>query len=230
VAQACREATLVTVSTKPLAAVYAKHGRWQVIDNYVPESYLDVEPQEHRSFGWPGTTQSHPDDLQVMGGAVRDLVADGLDFRVIGPRSGVQKALRLPEEPEHTGRVEMDDWVKEVATLQVCLAPLSASKFNLAKSRLKLIEASAVGVPWVASPRPEYRRTFAESGAGILADTPKQWYVGVRKLMGDDVLRKELGERGREWMQTQTIEANSWRWLEAWTRAYEIQQGSRATS
>lgn len=228
-AVACASASLVTTSTRPLAQVYARHGRFEVIDNYVPEEYLEIEPQERSGFGWPGTTQSHPDDLQVMGSTVRQLVSDGLDFRVIGPRSGVKQALRLPEEPTYTGKVSLGDWAKEISTLQVVLAPLSASKFNTSKSRLKVIEASSVGVPWVASPRSEYRRAFQESGAGILADTPKQWYVGVRKLMGDDVLRKELGERGREWMRTQTIEQNSWRWMQAWSRAYEIEQGSRAS-
>jgi hypothetical protein len=225
----CRTATMVTVSTKPLLGIYAKHGRGMVIDNYVPESYLEIEPLKRCGFGWPGTTQSHPDDLQVVGPAVRDLVDSGLDFRVIGPPSKVRAALRLPQEPQYTGTVPLSSWADEIAKLRVSLAPLSISKFNTSKSRLKLIEASAVGVPWVASPRSEYRRFYNESGAGILADTPKQWYMGVRKLMEDDALRKELGGRGREWMQTQTIEANSWRWLEAWTRAYEIEQGSRAS-
>lgn len=228
-AEACSQATLVTTSTRSLGAVYAKHGRHQVIDNYVPQRYLAIDVHDRSGFGWAGTTQSHPDDLQVVGGAVRDLIADGFDFRVVGPQSGVKQALRLPQEPTYTGKVSLQDWAAETARLEVALAPLSVSKFNTSKSRLKLIEASSVGVPWVASPRSEYRRTFQESGAGILADTPKQWYVGVRKLMEDEVLRKELGERGREWMQTQTIEANSWRWWEAWTRAYEIQQGTRAS-
>lgn len=227
--EACANATLVTTSTKPLGQVYAKHGRHQVIDNFVPERYLDIEVERTDAFGWAGTTQSHPDDLQVVGGSVRDLVADGFNFQVVGPPSGVKQALRLKQEPAYSGKVSLYDWPAETAKLQVALAPLSASKFNTSKSRLKLIEASSVGVPWVASPRAEYRRTFQESGAGILADTPKQWYVGVRKLLEDEVLRKELGERGREWMRTQTIEANSWRWWEAWTRAYEIEQGSRAT-
>ena len=227
--QNCANATLVTTSTKPLGGVYAKHGRHQVIDNYVPERYLDIQVERSDDFGWAGTTQSHPDDLQVMGGAVRDLMTDGFGFRVVGPPSNVRQALRLPEEPTYVGRVSLPDWPVETAKLQVALAPLAASKFNTSKSRLKLIEASSVGVPWVASPRSEYRRVFQESGAGILADTPKQWYVGVRKLLEDEVLRKELGERGREWMRTQTIEANSWRWMEAWTRAYEIQQGSRVS-
>jgi hypothetical protein len=83
----------------------------------------------------------------------------------------------------------------------------------------------AAGVPWVASPRAEYRRLHKESGCGFLADTPKQWYAHLTRLLADSCLRKEQAEAGREYMATQTYEANAWRWLEAWTRAVEIQRG-----
>jgi glycosyltransferase involved in cell wall biosynthesis len=224
---ACRDATLVTLSTKTLLKVYAKHGRGMVLDNYVPERYLDVQVEQDDVFGWAGTTQSHPADLQTCGRAVQELIDNGYKFRVIGPESKVKDALRLKETPAVTGVVPLENWAGEVAKLKVSLAPLEMSPFNSSKSRLKAIEASAVGVPWVASPRTEYRRLFAESGAGILAETPKDWYKAVKQLMDDDALRKDLGERGREFMRTQTIEANSWRFLEAWTRAYEIQQGGK---
>lgn len=223
----CREATLVTVSTPSLLKVYAKHGRGMVLDNYVPERYLDVQPEPDDVFGWAGTTQSHPMDLQTCGRAIQELVDDGYKFRVVGPPSSVKQALRLTKEPEVTGVVPLQDWAEAVSRLKVAIAPLEVSAFNHSKSRLKAIEASACGVPWVASPRTEYRRFFAESGAGILADRPKDWYKAVKQLMDDDTLRKDLGERGREFMRTQTIEANSWRFLEAWTRAYEIQQGAK---
>ena len=106
----------------------------------------------------------------------------------------------------------------------VIIAPLEISKFNHSKSRLKIAEASAVGVPWVASPRTEYRRFYAESQAGLLAANTKEWYANVKRLMDDEPLRKELGARGREFMRTQTIEANAWRWWDAWTKAYELEQ------
>jgi hypothetical protein len=77
----------------------------------------------------------------------------------------------------------------------------------------------------VASPRAEYRRLHKESGAGLLAEGPKEWYKAIKQLMDDAQLRQELGERGREYMRTQTIEANAWRHLEAWQRAYDIQHG-----
>lgn len=222
---ACRTATYVTLSTKTLLNVYAKHGRGYVIDNYVPERYLDIEVEKVDAFGWAGTTLSHPADLQVCGRAVQDLINDGLNFRVVGPPSNVKAALKLSQPPENTGIVPMEFWARENARLQVAIAPLEMSPFNSSKSRLKLAEASAVGVPWVASPRTEYRRFHQESGGGLLAEKPKDWYKEVKRLMEDESLRKDLSERGREFMRTQTIEINSWRWLEAWETALRIQRG-----
>jgi glycosyltransferase involved in cell wall biosynthesis len=225
--ESCRQATVCTVSTPSLLKVYARHGRGEVIDNFVPERYLHINPQPRDpAFGWPGTTMSHPADLDTCGRSVQQLRDDGYAFRVIGPPSKVKTGLKLRDEPEYTGVVKIFDWPARIAELQVALAPLEASQFNQSKSRLKLAEASSVGVPWVASARTEYRKFYNESGgAGLIVDTPKDWYRAVKQLMDDEPLRKELGERGREYMRTQTIEANSWRWWQAWTRAYEIEQG-----
>jgi glycosyltransferase involved in cell wall biosynthesis len=225
VERACKDATLVTVSTRPLLDVYARHGRGLVLDNYVPARYLDIKPEDTGCLGWAGTTASHPGDLPMCGKAVRDLVREGYRFKVVGPPSKVRDGLRLDREPEYTGIVGIDDWATEISKLSVALAPLHASKFNYSKSRLKVAEAMAVGVPWVGSPRPEYTRVRRESGAGTLAETPKDWYQAIRKLMDDPALRQDEGARGREFMRDQTVEGNAWRWAEAWARAYDIQRG-----
>lgn len=228
VEQACKNATLVTVSTKQLLNVYARHGRGHVIDNYVPERYLSIKVDQDKVFGWPGTTDSHPNDLQVTGGAVQTLIDDGYEFRIIGPITQAKQALRLKELPPHTGIVEMTNWTTEIARLQTVLAPLAPTAFNTSKSRLKLLEASSVGVPWVGSPRAEYRRFHQESGAGLLADNRKEWHRSVKQLMDDASMRQELGERGRNYVQSQTIEKNAWRLLEAWERAFKIQREGKS--
>src|SRR3954467_8872582 len=110
VEQTCKAATLVTVSTQQLLNVYARHGRGQVIDNYVPERYLRIKADQDKVFGWPGTTDSHPNDLQVTGGAIQQLIEDGYQFRVIGPITGAKNALRLKDQPPHTGVVKLHDW------------------------------------------------------------------------------------------------------------------------
>jgi hypothetical protein len=224
--ESCKLATLVTTSTSTLQKVYAPHGRGMVLDNYVPATTLTYPTQETGCFGWAGTTQSHPNDLQVMGDTVRKMMTEGHQFRVVGGPSKVKQNLRLTEDPVCTGTVGLEVWIKTLGeTVDVGMVPLAPTAFNTSKSRLKGIEYMAAGVPWVASPRAEYRRLQKESGCGFLADTPKQWHAHLTRLLADGCLRKEQAEAGREYMQSQTYEANAWRWLEAWERAVEIQRG-----
>lgn len=226
----CKGATLVTVSTNSLLGIYAKHGRGQVIDNYIPERYLDIFPTRGPKpvFGWGGAVVSHPADLSALGRAIPTLVDQGHKFKVVGPDFKVQELLKLKEMPECTGQIPLQQWAAAISQLDVGLAPLEMSKFNTSKSRLKLLELNSVGVPYVASPRQEYRKYHRDSGGGgLLAETPKEWISAVNKLMKDEVLRKELGQRGQEYAESQTVEKNSWRWLEAWTRAYEMEKAAR---
>jgi hypothetical protein len=228
-AYCCNVASLVTVSTRNLMGVYAKHGRGQVIDNYIPERYLYVwaQPGENPRFGWAGTLQSHPTDVQVVGRAVRNLVDAGHEFRIVGPAEEKIKAqFKLDAVPQCTGIVVMFNWAQALAdNLDIGMAPLEPGMFNTSKSRLKLLEYCSVGIPYVGSPRAEYQRLNQQAGAGFLADTPKEWERALKKLLTDDVLRKELGEKGKAFAATQTIELNSWRWLEAWERAMKIERG-----
>jgi glycosyltransferase involved in cell wall biosynthesis len=163
----------------------------------------------------------------VMGNAVRDLVDQGYKFRVVGGRSKVPEALKLREDPDIVPPVGSEHWERTVVdALDVSVCPLEASAFNTAKSRLKAIEAMAGGLAWIGSPREEYRRANKESGAGFLAETPKQWITYVKMLMDNESLRHEQGEMGRAYMRDQTYQANAWRWWEAWTDAYKIQHGA----
>lgn len=232
---ACQNATLVTTSTARLAEVYG-HGHGHVIDNYVPGSYTEIEHIDSPLLGWGGSTNAHPDDLPVVGRSVRKLVDEGNQFLVVGGESNVEADLHLnplpkvyrwgerPVNPRYTGRLELMDWARGLSMLGVGIAPLQDSLFNAAKSRLKVLEMSAVGVPWVASPRPEYARFHKEANTGILGCSPNEWYRELKRLIENPSLRAEMGERGREYARTQTIEENAWRWQEAWELALKLQR------
>lgn len=224
--ESCKRATMVTTSTVALQKVYARHRRGMVLDNYVTEHVLGYNNEPGEGFGWAGTTLSHPADLQTMGKTAQQLVDEGHKFTVIGGKSKVKECARLKEEPPYTGPIGLEDWVKTISTTYgVGVIPLEHSAFNASKSRLKGIEHMAAGIPWIASPREEYRRLHRESGCGFLVDTPRDWYNTVKQLLQDDVLRKEQAEKGREYMKDQTIQANAWRWAEAWTAALKIERG-----
>lgn len=223
--ESCKRATLVTTSTSALQKVYAQHGRGVVLDNYVPGTYLAFNKIVTGHFGWAGNIGSHPNDPQVTAPAVQRLMDDGYRFATVGNKKGIKEAFRLKQDPFCTGATGLTDFALTMSrTFDVGMVPLAATSFNTSKSRLKGIEMSAVGIPWVASPRAEYRTLVKKSGGGLLAETPKEWYNQLRRLLDDYVLHRELAEAGKSYMMTQTYEANAWRWIEAWTRALEIQR------
>ena len=227
--QACLDATLVTVSTPALLPVYAPHGRGVVLDNCVPASYLQVPHTDSATMGWPGSTHSHPFDVQEVGPAVARLLREGHTYRGVGPPDGLRQALGLEADPEVTGSVELNQWPTALAQLGIGLAPLADTAFNQAKSRLKIVELSSVGVPWVASPRAEYIRFQQRTGVGLLAARPKDWFRQLKRLITDPVLRADQSAAGRAAMAGETIEGNAWRWLDAWTSALRAQRAGRLT-
>lgn len=223
-AMACRDATLVTVSTPALLDVYARHGRGVVLPNYLPDHYYGLPRTDSDVVGWPGSFHSHPNDPEAVGGAVARLVDEGAEFVMRGDPSGAGKAFGLAADPVGGG-VPIEEWPRAVAELGIGIAPLADTRFNAAKSWLKPLEMSACGVPWVASPRAEYQRLHA-MGAGILAERPRTWYRELKRLRESAALRQEMSEAGRAVAEQLRLRDNSWRWQEAWQKAYEMQQAT----
>lgn len=221
--QACRDATLVTVSTPALLKTYAPHGRGVVVDNCVPARYLDVPHTDSDVIGWAGSTHSHPGDLPTVGSSVARLVRDGHRWLTVGDGLGVRDALGLDRDPDATGVVPIDGWAEAVTRLGVGIAPLADTRFNRSKSFLKPLEMAAAGVPWVASPRAEYRRLH-QLGCGLLAEKPRDWHRQLTALATNEARRRELSEAGRAVAATLTIEANAYRWMSAWEDALRLQR------
>lgn len=228
-AEAAAAATLVTVSTPALLRRYGSNDRGVVLRNRVPRSYLDVRHHDDPTIvGWAGSLHSHPDDMRVVGPALARLTRDlDVPLTVVGPRTGVRAALGLDREPDATGVVPLVGWPEAVTRLGVGVAPLADTNFNAAKSWLKMLEYAAVGVPCVGSPRAEYVELHRR-GVGLLAADPGEWYRRCRELLTDESLRLELAEAGRAAAAQLTIEADAWRWAEAWAEAARRERNGRA--
>ena len=218
-AEACTRADLVTVTTPALARRYGRHGRVAVIPNGVPARYLDEcrDPQDVGPVvGWTGSVDTHPTDLQVTRGAVqRAIDGTGAVVAVVGTGKGVKAGLGLTDAPLAVGWMPLDDYPHAMAQMDIGIVPLDDIVFNAAKSALKLMEFSAVGVATVASPTPDNLRMFNE-GIGLLADKPKHWTALLRRLINDEEHRAEVAGRSREVMRRFTIEGNTDRWMDAW--------------
>jgi glycosyltransferase involved in cell wall biosynthesis len=224
--QACRDATFVVVSTPALLKTFASHGRGAVFANYVQTSDLMVPRVDSDIIGWAGSVHSHPADLQAMGSSVNRLHQQGYRFANIGSGTGVREAWSLPSDaPLHcSGVTTPQDWVATLAKLGVGVAPLADTKFNAAKSWLKVAEYMAAGVPAVASPRADYAR-LASLGAPVeLARSDKEWDRALKRLADSPQAREEASEAGRAFMYGMTIQGNAWRLAELWETAYKMER------
>lgn len=215
-------ADLVTVSTPALEKRYGQHGRVRVLPNYIPESYLEVErdhENESIELGWPGNAKVHPGDLKIVGSAVTDtLQKTDANFRAIGTPLTFTE-LSVPESRQVlVSWVPIDEYPRAVAQIDVGIVPLDATPFNRAKSWLKGLEFAALGVPFVASDLPEYRK-LSRLGAGLLAGHHGSWTDHLCRLVEDSELRATLAEQGRNAARNLTIEKHAERWLQAWADA-----------
>jgi len=228
--QAAAAADLVITSTPALADRYGGRGNAIVIENYVPEEYLTLPRRgDGRTLGWGGFVSFHGDDLEVTRGGVAMAVASGeCHFLNVGNGIEVARRLGLPFDDDngtspHTGGRQFQDYQYTLGQLDVGIVPLADTRFNAGKSWLKGLEYAAAGVPFVASPVPEYVRLVREYGLGYLAnDRAKDWKKSILSLFTDDSLRESLSRRYRDIIRMDlTYEKNWWRWAEAWESVLE---------
>lgn len=217
--EAAKIADWVTVTTPALAEEYGKHGRVSILPNYVPERYLSIRPEKDFVIGWGGAVSVHPQDLQTVGGALREITREfKIPFRHIGT-GDASGAVNIDKEYYDT--LPWQDILKypeEVAKFGIGLVPLHNNEFNRAKSWLKGIEYAALGVPFVASPTDPYK-ALNELGAGLLASRPRQWESQLRSLISSRELWLETREAGIAAAKELTYEKNAWKWMEAWEQA-----------
>jgi hypothetical protein len=153
-------------------------------------------------------------------------VRAGARFEVFGDPDGVGKAFGLPADPTSRGLVDILDWPGAISQLGIGICPLADTVFNSAKSHLKPAELSAAGVPWIASPRAEYRKLHA-LGAGLLAEHTSDWYHLLRQLLDSAGQREELTLLGYQVAGGLRMKDHAWRYMEAWEDACQIQQQAK---
>jgi len=213
---ACRTVDSMIVSTPALQRLYGG----TLIRNHIPSWYLDVPHSVYRKlgmFGWSGAIKYRHTDPEVVGRSFARLQSDGFRMGMVGDGKGVQEAFHLPYPPLSTGFVLIEDYPLLVTSFHVGTVPLKDLAFNRAKSWLKGIEYAALGVPFVASPSPEYEYLHETHNVGVLARNDRQWYREVKNLLTDDDYAASVAWWGYEFARRHTIEGNCNLWWDAWT-------------
>lgn len=223
--QAIRSADLVTTSTPELARRYASDAsRVRMVRNYIPRRWIRAEAQERDVVGWTGSVATHPHDLQVThGGVARAVGRTGARFRGIGSAESA-RVLGI-DRGESVPWTSLEDYPAQIARLGVGIVPLDDTAFNRGKSWLKGLEYAACGVPFVATPLPEYT-ALRGLGAGEKAARGREWEREVARLLTDDAHHAERREAGLEAARGLTVEGHAHEWVEAWEAALDRRMGA----
>lgn len=91
-------------------------------------------------------------------------------------------------------RVPDEDMSYILGQIDILLVPLNITPFHLVTSDRLLMQAGVKGIPWIASPMPDYIRWQA---GGVTAENPDEWHSYLRQFIQDKELRLTLGQAGR---------------------------------
>lgn len=229
VEEACKVADHITVST-PQLTKYARHGRYSILRNCVPQSIFEytVQKSGETKVGWSGSVQTHPDDLQQTKGAVGEVLAkNNLPMYVVGDGKYVATNLKLSKDtPVYaTGWLPLEGYYEGVSTfIDIGIVPLELSPFNQAKSTLKGLEYAALGIPFVATPTREYERLEAY-GIGKTAKSPGEWRKHLQRMIDRPEETQRIAKEARDRIEAEhTYRVNAPQWIEAWEKAIDYRK------
>lgn len=139
------------------------------------------------SMNWLPNTEAVAFLVHEVWGSSTDLPP----LKIAGSRS---EQLQLPDFIENCGRVP--DVTAFMQQSGILVAPIRSGS----GVRVKLLEALAAGVPCITSPLGALGIDTAESGI-LLAESPEEFRMAIKRLAGSTVLREELSTKGRAYIR-----------------------------
>ncbi len=211
-------ASMVTVTTEPLAKVMREfNDNVMVIPNYIDEAVLEIsEPKNDAlTIGWAGSA-THQMDFYQAGSMLKKVAKRHPETR--WHFSGADYGRRLFPADRYTFtdfKTDIFDHYRNVATLDIGLAPLKSHRFNDSKSAIKLLEYFGLGIPVVASPATPYRDYFTHGECGFFAEREYDWVHRLSDLINDKELREAMSLNAKAFAREHTIQANAHKWESA---------------
>jgi glycosyltransferase involved in cell wall biosynthesis len=231
-----REVDAIMCSTQPLAdqlrdlypstPIYVCHNHLSGVI-WGPESITHGRHEKFRKFdsqgqtivGWQGSA-THDTDFKMILPALVRIMNDypKVFLRMLGNTPPCVQNVIPTDRLQWADGVLFQDYpaLLNFSGFDIGLAPVTDSKFNQAKSNLKWLEYSALGIPCVASRVYPYARSIVHGETGYLAASVDEWYTSIKALLDSPELRLEVGQRAKTHVWTNwTAEKHLMSWVRA---------------
>lgn len=140
-------------------------------------------------------TDTHDVDFEEAAPAIGRILdrVPAARLRLIGPVAIPASLMRHAPMIERLPATGYEEYLGLLGECDVSIAPLEDFVFNDAKSNIKYLEASALGLPSVCSPRAAFRATITEGVDGFLCADDDAWEAALESLVTDAGLRQRIG-------------------------------------
>lgn len=172
-------------------------------------------------------TETHDNDLRLLeplipriANRVKRLSNREIEFHVVGGTNLEIPGLIVHKVPDEVRRYDkFVPWLLQSGKYQFAVAPLCLdNRLNHAKSNLKFLEYSAMGLPCVYTSIEPYERTITNGVDGFLIDQNNQedWINRISCLATNDIMRESMGIAAHEKLTNQYLlssHLNDWNQL-----------------
>lgn len=175
----------------PRAISSVEHIQALVQSAQTESSLVGQEPQ--RKIGY-AASHYHTDDIDAIAGVILELLDEyhDLSVEIVGVHSKL--LVGHPRVTRWDAFPTVNDYYSFVASRRwTCgIAPLLRTPSNDAKTDNKYREFAALGVPAVYSNTPSYWDSIVDGYNGVLASTPQDWKVALKRLLDDEEHRSYI--------------------------------------
>jgi len=188
------------VSTEYLARLFRNYKK----DVYVMPNAIDLEkwkipvkaPESGKiTLGWSGAS-GHEKDMKI----VKDVLVQLLNTYpnlYVKFLHGPEKFINHERFKNELVWTQIDEYPSKLASMgfDIAIAPLWDNEFNRAKSNLRYLEYSALGIPTVASNVEPYAKTIEDGKDGFLVlNSEKKWFDKISELIYNTELRSTFAQ------------------------------------
>lgn len=116
--------------------------------------------------------------------------------------------------------LQIEPWSHEteldlMASGRIGIMPIPDDPYERGKCGFKLVQYMGLGLPTVASPVGENRYIVRHGETGFLAETTRDWYLQLLKLIAEPDTAAQMGRAGRSvFLREYSTEAASHQWID----------------